>query len=257
MSPDLPEKLLGISIDDPSDRPSRENTDEEEEVERFTLVAIGERRLAIAVDDVKTITDPPAELTRVPRAPESIDGVTDLRGEITAVIDPRVLFPVRESPPPSQRLVVFDRPTDQQQAAIRVDEVLGVETVPVRNVRDVDEVAADVADDIGRHPLVSTVVQQERRSTADAGSAIDLSGDPDASDRRESERGSDRRSRPAIGGASGDADDPFAGETFELEDDSDESVTEQTDADETEEVVVETTALLDVDGLLAAAGRSD
>ncbi|MCU4971797.1 chemotaxis protein CheW [Halobacteria archaeon AArc-m2/3/4] len=162
MSPDLPEKLLGMSIDDPSDSRSRDDdSDETEELERFVFLAIGEQRLAIPVDDVKTITNPPTELTRVPRSPEAVEGVVDFRGEITAVIEPRIHFPVDGDRSTRQRLVVFDRPTDQQPAAIRVDDVIGVENVPASNVLE-DADLEDIDGGALEHPLVVALVKQER-----------------------------------------------------------------------------------------------
>ncbi|WP_254767331.1 chemotaxis protein CheW [Salinilacihabitans rarus] len=171
MSADLPEKLLGIDIDDSEEQ--REGDDEpEEELERFLFFSIGERRLAVSVDEVKTIVDPPTSPTRVPRSPEAITGVVDLRGEITAVIEPRELFPAEAAPSDEPRLVVFDRPTDRQPAAMIVDEVRGVESVPESDVRDPDEVAADVAGGALEHPLVVGLVERERADGTDAGRIV-------------------------------------------------------------------------------------
>lgn len=166
MSADLPEKLLGIDIDDSEEQ--REGDDEpEEELERFLFFSIGERRLAVSVDEVKTIVDPPTSPTRVPRSPDSIAGVVDLRGEITAVIEPRELFPAEAAPSDEPRLVVFDRPTDRQPAAMIVDEVRGVEAVPEGDVRDPDEVGADAAGGALEHPLVVGLVERERADGAE------------------------------------------------------------------------------------------
>ncbi len=165
MSSELPDRLLGISLDDPDGRDDREG-DEPEERERFVLLEVGPYRLALDVDDVKTVADPPATTTRIPRSPEAITGVTDLRGEITAVVDPRVHFPADESA--GGKLVVFERPGDRQPAAMDVDVVRGVESVPAAHVlgpeelegplEDVEFTAEDVNTRLLEHPLVEALV---------------------------------------------------------------------------------------------------
>lgn len=287
MSPDLPEKLLGMSIDDPSDSRSRDDdSDETEELERFVFLAIGEQRLAIPVDDVKTITNPPAELTRVPRSPEAVEGVVDFRGEITAVIEPRIHFPVDGDRSARQRLVVFDRPTDRQPAAIRVDEVIGVENVPVSNVLE----AADLDDDEGgalEHPLVVALVKQERTigprsspahaddegtgtSADDQQSAppLELGGPNTNSGSRSNGRSSsiDRSSHTSLAAARTqtseefDADvgrDQSAAQTAASESRSETERAAETEAETETETIVETTPLIDIDRFLLASGYQE
>ncbi|MFP8953608.1 chemotaxis protein CheW [Natrialbaceae archaeon A-arb3/5] len=168
MAPDLPEKLLGIDIDDVDGTQQREtaDSDEAEELVRFVLIGIGEHRLAVPVDDVRTITDVPDDRTRIPRTPQAVTGVTDLRGEITAVIDPTVYFPTTEDRPGREQLLVFDVPADEQSAAIRIDDVLSVDAVPERNV--LDGAALDSQDVDGsalEHPLVGALIERERTQT--------------------------------------------------------------------------------------------
>src|SRR6056297_2834648 len=156
MAPDLSEKLLGIDIDDADRTRETDSADgEQEEFVQFVFVSVGEYQFALPVDVVRTVTDPPTEVTRVPRTPPAIEGLMDLRGEITAVIDPRVHFPTPETELGRERLVVFDRPTDQQSAAIRVDDVIGVEVVPESNVIDDDGIAdSPLSGEALEHPLV-------------------------------------------------------------------------------------------------------
>jgi len=228
MSAELPDRLLGISLDDPDDRDVRED-DEPEERERFVFVELGPYRLAVAVDDVKTIADPPSTTTRIPRSPEAIRGVTDLRGEITAVVDPRRHFPTDGSE--SGKLVVFERSGDRQPAAMDVDVVRGVESVPVSHVlepadleaslEDVGVAAEDVDTRLLEHPLVEALVVILRGTD---GLEDVVAGEP-----------AGRSSDPGSGSAEpGDApeEDEEAGTT----------------------VVVETAGLLDVDRFLLAAG---
>lgn len=266
MAPDLSEKLLGIDIDDADDRRRRDadrSDEEQEELEQFVFVGLGDDRFALPVEAVRTLADVPDQMTRVPRAPAAIEGMMDLRGEITAVIDPHVHFPGTETVDHAGReqLLVLDRPADQQSAAIRVDDVIGVETVPVSDV--LDEAAVEdraLSGDALAHPLVVALIEQEREAEPDVERVV-------ASSRAEtgdaSEAGTEigaggATALSSAGGASRGGPGGVLGETFELESDepakTDPAVT---DDDATREVVVEVTPLLDVEKLLLASGRRD
>lgn len=276
MAPDLSEKLLGIDIDDTDRRRDSDGDDvDEERLVQFVFVGVGEHRLAFPVDAVRTITDPPTELTRVPRAPPAIDGLMDLRGEITAVIDPHVHFPVTEDRPGRERLLVLDRPSDQQSAALRVDEVIGVETVPESNVLEADDIeASDFSGDVLEHPLIVALVTQERESSIDVGTAAtDGPADDAAGATTGLETGGvtgmgGSAALSSAGGTSGGLGESI-GETFEIEPSEEADVDVDVDADiepedndgdadeeSTTEIVVEATALVDVDKLLSASGQS-
>ncbi|MEY7847854.1 chemotaxis protein CheW [Natrarchaeobius sp. A-rgal3] len=168
MAPDLPEKLLGIDIGAAENRKQPETanrTERAEELVRLVLFGIGEHRLAVPVDDVRTITDVPDDLTRVPRTPPAIEGMTDLRGEITAVIDITAHFPVSEDRPGREQLLVFDTPGDEQSAAARIDDVLSVESIPERDVLAPDDVEKrGYSSEPLEHPLVDALVEREQRS---------------------------------------------------------------------------------------------
>ncbi|THE62845.1 chemotaxis protein CheW [Salinadaptatus halalkaliphilus] len=168
MAPDLPEKLLGIDIDPATERRERSDTDQDAEDEdrvRFVLFGVGEHRLAVPVDDVTSITDVPETVTRVPRTPDAIDGVTDLRGAVTAVIDPTVYFPTAESRSGREQLLLFDSPDDDQSAALRVDDVLTVDTVPESNVLTASDLTdRSISAQPLEHPLVTALLERERRT---------------------------------------------------------------------------------------------
>lgn len=245
MSPELPDGLLGIDVDEEQDRSSEE---EDVELEWFVFVAIGELRLAMPVDQVRSIVDPPEAVTRIPRTPEAVEGVVDLRGEITAVIEPRIHFPADDPPAEKQRFVVVDRPMDRQQAAIRVDEVVGVVGVPEENVKDDTEYeSTDVAGGALEHPLVLGIVEQEQTATVEAGETT-RPDRPDRDDRRDSWRSGGRDITGRFGGDDGEE----IGQEFTLEEDE-PAVEEE---EEQEQIVVEMTAMVDVDGMLRASGRA-
>ncbi|WP_222919430.1 chemotaxis protein CheW [Natrinema sp. SYSU A 869] len=262
MAPDLSEKLLGIDSDD-ADRTGDSDTGdgEDELLLQFLFVGLGEHRLALPVDAVRTITEPPAELTRVPRSPPAIEGLMDLRGEITAVIDPRVHFPVTESRTGRERLLVLDRASDQQSVAIRVDEVMGVESLSESSVLDKDAVeASDLSGDVLEHPLIVALITQERESHADAGSGVadDVAGvttGPETGGPAGAGGSTALSSTRGTGGGIGES----VGEAFEVEPTEEtaaEPNDEGDDGDSTREVVVEVTAVIDITKLLLASGQS-
>ena len=272
MARDLPERTLGFDIND-SDGDGTDGDDEEAYV-RFLFLRIGEHRLAIEIDDVKTITEyPENDLTTVPRSPEPVYGVVDLRGEITAVIEPRFHFPATEPPATDRSVIVFDRPGDRQPASIVVDEVLGVETVPERNVRDESEIERrDLAGGAIDHPLIVGLIENERRPGLELSDVIgtELSSETDrtqvdesgssVADRLRARSVGDLSTGPTDRSPAGDPqrseEEAVTGELFidEFEDEVDEETTAD---DDSEEILVEVTALLDVERLVAASGRVD
>lgn len=97
---------------------------------------VGGERFAVDVGDVDSIEELTGA-TRVPRTNEAIDGVMDLRGEITAIIDPRVHLDVDpDAVAAEQQVLVLDQSMDKQKLGLRVDAVEGVEEYPESKVVD-------------------------------------------------------------------------------------------------------------------------
>lgn len=97
---------------------------EERQVVEFRL---GDDVCAIDIEAVDTIVEF-TRITRIPRTPPSIDGVMDLRGETTAIIDPKEFLGNEGGRSDDQKILVLDRAGDKQKIGIRVDEVLEVVT---------------------------------------------------------------------------------------------------------------------------------
>lgn len=266
MAPDLSEKLLGIDIDDADGgrrRDANDPDDDQEELEQFVFFGLGDHRFAIPVAAVSTLAEVPDELTRVPRAPTAIEGMVDLRGEITAVVDPRVHFPGIGGSDRSgrERLLVLDRPADQQSAAIRVDDVIGVETVPVSDIFDETSIEdGPLSGDALSHPLVVALIQQERSpepeigevvASSRAGTEVTADGSADAA----AGSGAALSTQAGLGGSGDGVGTPFALES----DEPAEQTPSPPDADAEPEggVVVEATPLVDIDRLLLASGQRE
>jgi purine-binding chemotaxis protein CheW len=112
------------------------------QVLEFTL---GEEDYCVSIDYVTEIVDV-GELTAVPNSPPHVEGVMDLRGRTTAIVDPKAVFDIAASGE-GQRIIVYDPEIVEDQAAAGwlVDEVHQVVTV---DRADVDESPADGDDAI-------------------------------------------------------------------------------------------------------------
>ena len=224
-----------------------DTSEEDVSYRRFTRFRIGRHDLCVPVAAVATVADPVSETTRIPRTPEAISGITDIRGQMTVILDPHVHFPDSGGPTDEQSLLVFDRP--EQPAAIHVDEVYGVEVVPEDDVVPADEYEPDEIDGTAlAHPLVSGAVSVER---IERESAVDAAG----SSTRQREMGfetdrllSYRSTRADSGGSD---DDGVTVQEFSL--DEEESTTDAA-ATVSETVTVDVYPLLDVERFFLASG---
>ncbi|MFB6134964.1 MAG: chemotaxis protein CheW [Halanaeroarchaeum sp.] len=124
------------------DRPS--GVDVEEEGSDRTAAHVVEFRLAsercaIDIDAVDSIVET-KQITRVPRAPDAVEGVMDLRGETTAVVDPRTFLNVAGDRD-EENILVLDRADDKQKIGIRVNDVEEVSRYPASQVDENGELA--------------------------------------------------------------------------------------------------------------------
>ena len=89
---------------------------------------LGAETCAIDIDAVDSIVET-KQVTRVPRAPDAVEGVMDLRGETTAVVDPTAFLSVGDGQT-KENVLVLDRDEDKQKIGIRVDDVTEVVSYP-------------------------------------------------------------------------------------------------------------------------------
>lgn len=103
---------------------------------------LGVDRYAVDISSVDEIVDR-EELTSIPNTPPHVEGVMDLRGETTTIVNPRRIFDVEAGDGATgQRIVVFEDIADEEDRTIGwlVDEVYQVNRVDLENLDD------DVAD---------------------------------------------------------------------------------------------------------------
>ena len=91
--------------------------------------ALGPETYCVSIDYVTEIVDV-GELTAVPNAPPHIEGVMDLRGQTTSIVDPKTVFGI-EDEDDGQRIIVFDPAIIEDQSAAgwlvdNVDQVVQV-----------------------------------------------------------------------------------------------------------------------------------
>jgi len=95
---------------------------------------LGDETYCVSIDYVTEIVDV-GELTTVPNAPPHVEGVMDLRGRTTSIVNPKVVFDIDGGAP--SRIIVFDpEVADDEQGAVGwlVDEVDQVSQVDPANV---------------------------------------------------------------------------------------------------------------------------
>jgi purine-binding chemotaxis protein CheW len=96
--------------------------------------ALGEETYCVSIDYVTEIVDV-GELTTVPNAPPHVEGVMDLRGRTTSIVDPKVVFGI-SGDGERRRIIVYDPGIVEDQGAVGwlVDEVFQVVEVDPGNV---------------------------------------------------------------------------------------------------------------------------
>ncbi|MBB6645987.1 chemotaxis protein CheW [Halobellus ruber] len=110
-----------------------EETAREIQVLEFEL---GGETYCVDIDYVSEIVDR-GSVTPVPNAPEFVEGVMDLRGRTTSIVDPKTLLNV-DADAEARRIVIFDAESFEDDAAVGwlVDAVHQVDRVSMADVED-------------------------------------------------------------------------------------------------------------------------
>lgn len=97
---------------------------------------LGSETYCVDIDYVAEIVDV-GELTVIPNSPRHVEGVMDLRGKTTSIVNPKDVFGIREEGE-RKRIVVFDPDIIEDQGAMGwiVDEVYQVVQVSEEDVDD-------------------------------------------------------------------------------------------------------------------------
>ncbi|QPV63658.1 purine-binding chemotaxis protein CheW [Halosimplex litoreum] len=114
-------------------RAAEQETGEETRVLEFTL---GDEQYCLDIEYVEEIVKRET-VTRVPNTPDCVEGVVDLRGQITTILDPKVLLDISEAGS-KDLIVVFDPDAFDDQGAVGwvVDDVNQVTPITEEEVND-------------------------------------------------------------------------------------------------------------------------
>ena len=110
------------------------DTTQSEEVVRVLEFALGDEYYCLDIEYVEEIVKRDA-VTRVPNTPNFVDGVVDLRGQITTILEPKEMMDI-DSEGEQNLIIVFDPDQFEDQGAIGwvVDEVRQVVPVPESDI---------------------------------------------------------------------------------------------------------------------------
>jgi purine-binding chemotaxis protein CheW len=129
---------------------------QEQEGERveLALVQLGREVYGIDVQHIREIR-PAVQITRVPRVPEWVTGVVNLRGRILSVLDLRRFFGLAPAETkeddlitPFPDLVVVEAPT--MEVALLADDILDIELFPTSRIQDIADTARGVGSEYVR-----------------------------------------------------------------------------------------------------------
>ncbi|MEN3187819.1 MAG: chemotaxis protein CheW, partial [Atribacterota bacterium] len=123
----LSEEVAGLSQE--GGERSREAKTIGREVEtQYIIFRVAEERYGVDIEEVREINRI-ATITRVPRAPEFLEGVMNLRGEVTPIVDLRRHFGlIQGKRDESTRIIVAE--IEEKKTGLIVDAVEGVEKIP-------------------------------------------------------------------------------------------------------------------------------
>ncbi|NUE01366.1 purine-binding chemotaxis protein CheW [Halorubraceae archaeon YAN] len=132
-----------------SEGPDAETADSSGETTQVLEFGLGSETYCLDIGVIDEIVDA-GDLTRIPNSPAHVEGVMDLRGRTTSIINPKTVFDIDEAGE-QNRIIVFDPDSIGDQGTIGwvVDEVYQVSDV---GVNDVDETTT--ANDDNVHGIV-------------------------------------------------------------------------------------------------------
>ncbi|MDQ2053598.1 MULTISPECIES: chemotaxis protein CheW [Halobellus] len=127
------EQRAAAGASDPTATDDTDATARQMQVLEFEL---GGETYCVDIDYVSEIVDR-GSLTAVPNAPDFVEGVMDLRGRTTSIVNPKTLLNV-ENTGEASRIVIFDATSFEDDAAVGwlVDEVDQVVRVSMDDVED-------------------------------------------------------------------------------------------------------------------------
>jgi len=122
---------------------------------QFLVFRLGEDEFGLPIETVDEVSLVPDRITRVPKTPEFLEGVVNLRGEVLPVVDQRRRFDMPKLEDGKRRRLVVVR-TERHRAGLIVDSVSEV----LRSTQGAIEPAPDLTGEATR--LVNGVINLEQ-----------------------------------------------------------------------------------------------
>jgi purine-binding chemotaxis protein CheW len=123
------------------------------ETQTFLVFRLGDDEFGLPIDAVDEVAEVPAQITRVPKTPDFLEGVINQRGQVLPVVDQRRRFAMPQLDDGSRRRLVVVR-TANHRAGLIVDSVSKVLRSDVDAISD----APDLTGEATR--LVTGVINQ-------------------------------------------------------------------------------------------------
>ena len=140
---DIKEALSSVETEKDIEE-KKENEETLEEEEQFVVFKLDEQEYAVPIETVQEIVIIPEGLTHVPKTPDFVEGVINLRGNVLPVIDLRKRFDLQEKQRDEhQRIMVFV--IDNISVGFIVDSVNEVLKIPKSVIQKSPELSAEQA----------------------------------------------------------------------------------------------------------------
>ena len=94
---------------------------------RHVIFRLDKDRYALPLGAIREVVLPPSHVSRVPRAPEAVRGVMNLRGRVITVVDLRALLGLPDAGAACQKVVLLDR--GRRDLGLLVTDVDGIDSI--------------------------------------------------------------------------------------------------------------------------------
>lgn len=136
------EKVARILADGRSEVGEMDENAVADECDRYLIFRIGGDEYGLPLTAVDEVVRLPERLTRVPKAPAFVEGVLNLRGRVTPIIDQRSRFQAEPATTGARPRIVVTT-VNRRQAGFIVDGVSGIVDIGRRQMEPTPGMAAD------------------------------------------------------------------------------------------------------------------
>lgn len=103
---------------------------------QVVIFKLGDEQFAVETSKVQSINDV-MQITRVPKSPDYIKGLINLRGNVISLLDINLLLDVKKSEKKQESMIILEMEDELVGITVdQVDEVLDVEDSMIEKVED-------------------------------------------------------------------------------------------------------------------------